>query len=188
MKKTIAFLMALLMILNCCIAFAETAFQYLNFTADEFKTTFDTLAEENDMQYSWGEEALYTYGYPMYYAMNDKGNIYVVIHDKDGIIGIETDILLTPADMNDSEFSTEMGRFIGAAVMTAYVLQHPEAATNDITAATGSISKLLVNLANLSIEDSPTSYEEDLCEDMKMHLAWKLDEQECMIYFTVIGK
>ncbi len=186
MKKTIAFLMALLMILNYCLASAETAVQYMNFTVDQYKAFFDVLAAENGMQYSWGEEALYTYGYPMYYAVNEKGNIYVVVHDNDGIIGIETDVFLTPEYVNDTEFNTEIGHFSGVATLTAYFLQHPDITSDDLQNATEKMSELLLNLANLNLEGAPSAYEQELCEDLVMQLAWQLEEEVCKIYFTIL--
>ena len=179
---------ALLMVLNCCAAFAETGDTYLNFTPDDYKSTFLALAEQSGMQCAWSDEVLYTYGYPMYYALNESGNIFTVIHDRNGVIGLETDIFATPDDLNSEEFGFEMGQYMACNGLTAYLLQHPECTQSDKLSASASITGLVAKFAYMGIEGAQTVYEEDLGDDLTMQISWQQEEEQIMLFFAVTAK
>lgn len=188
MKKAIAILTVLVMILTCCAAFAETSLANLNFTVEDFKTFFSLLADGNGLAYEWAEEPLYTFDYPMYYATNEAQNVFVVIHAPDGIIGIETDVFTTTADLQDVEFGTEYVTVMIGAAYSAFDLQHPESTESDIRAATANITELLNNLDNVDVEGVPTAYTMDLCDDLVINLEWQIQGEDIAVFCTVIAK
>ena len=188
MKKAIAILTVLVMILTCCAAFAETSLANLNFTVEDFKTFFSLMADGNDLAYEWAEEILYTFDYPMYYATNEAQNVFVVIHAPDGIVGIETDVFTNKTDLRDVEFMTEYGKVIVSAVLSAYKLQHPDSTESEIRAAAGNTTELINNLDNVDVEDAPTAYTMDLCDDLVINLEWQTEGEDIAVFCTVIVK
>lgn len=196
MKKVIAILMAMLMLLNCSAVFAEAAetaeaektVVYMNFTLDQYKNTFDTVAAQSGVKCTWSDEVLTTYGYPMYYAVNPAGNIVAVVHDNDGVFAVETDVAVTVEDLNSAEFGNEMGQIVACTFLTAFLLHNPTSDEAAIMSATADITKLVTYLAYIFTDGAETAYEQTLGDNMNMQLSWEPAEDGYMLYFAAYAE
>lgn len=196
MKKMIAILMAMLMLLNCSAVFAEAAetaeaektVAYMNFTLDQYKNSFDMVAAQSGVKCTWSDEVLTTYGYPMHYAVNDAGNIVAVVHDNDGIFAVETDVVATYEDLTNAEFGNEMGQIIACTFLTAFVLQNPTSDEAAIMSATADITKLVTNLAYVFMDGAETAYEQKLGDNMNMQFSWEKSDDSYMLYFAAYAE
>lgn len=192
MKKIMAILMALLMLVNCGAAMAEAAavletdgneLGYMAFTAQEYMDGYSNLADYLGL--TWLDEPVTEFGYPMYCAANTDQSILVVVHDDGGVIGIEIDVYASNGLINDGQFGYVMGMVVSSAALTAYAMQHPDYTDEDMDQATAAIIKLVDNLNYIEVEGSEPYYYEALCDDMIMDLSWDVAGEEITIYFTV---
>lgn len=196
MKKIIAILMAMLMLLNCSAVFAEAAetaeaektVAYMDFTIEQYKAAFDTVAAQSGLTCTWADDVLTTYGYPMYYALNPAGNIVAVVHDNDGVFAVETDVVATAEDLTNAEFGNEMGQIVACTFLTAFLLQNPTSDEAAIMSATADITKLVTNLAYIFMDGAETAYEQKLGDNMNMQLSWEKSDDGYMLFFAAYAE
>ena len=196
MKKVIAILMAMLMLLNCSAVFAEAAetaeaektVAYMDFTIEQYKAAFDTVAAQSGLTCTWADDVLTTYGYPMYCALNPAENIVVVVHDNGGVFAVETDVVATAEDLTNVEFGNEMGQIVACTFLTAFLLQNPTSDEAAMMSATADIIKLVTNLAYIFLDGAEAAYEQTLGDNMRMQLSWEPAEDGYMLYFAAYAE
>lgn len=117
MKKFVCLLLAAAMLLMSVSALAD--YTTFSFTTDDYVNTLTNVTTSRNLPLTWvgvSEQ----YGYPMTVAQADGYNIYVSVHDSNGVVGIEVDGSF--ADAQDTDGFTTFGTYMNAAYLAAYVL------------------------------------------------------------------
>lgn len=201
MKKFLAFVLALTVMLACFPALAdlntkpattteapasEDGEVRFSFTKEEYAGIFDQMAAGSKLSLTWASDPLDTFGYPMYYCCNETENIFTVVHDYDGVIGIEVDVFTNMDQLNtDIPFDQQIGATFACAHHTAYVITHPDCTQEDILAVNQQIQTLMLKINNIGVEGADTQYVETI-GDLITRFSWVVEDENITLYFSVL--
>lgn len=133
-----------------------------NFTVEVFKKTFSELAASMGANFNWEESPRDTDGYPMYVAVADEGDIYISVHEVNGILALEVDCFV-PDAADGSDAFTRLGSAMAMIAMTTSYLEEGELKDTVLTEAENELGQLVLFLNDFGAEGAASESVGTLC-------------------------
>lgn len=165
MKKLIAVLLTLMLLLNAAAALAvspvlgQTPFTY---SVELFQQTLSDLAASMGVNFTWEAGPRDTYGYPMYVAVAEEGDIFISVHEVRGVMALEVDCFIPDVTTGGDAF-TRLGSAMAMIAMTTSYLEEGELKDAVLTEAENELGQLVLFLNDFGAEGAASESVGTLC-------------------------